>query len=401
MTQYSSVEFRVQDLFHQTHFQAEAPGSLCVTKLRLSDLTSEDHFHWAALSACAETPNIYAQKWVMEAALKYCDPNGLVTLFVVKAANGPWIGIIPLIKQGKFGKWPIANWMNWSATNQFVGTPLVARGAAPAFWSALLDHLDHHARGASLLRLSDLSTDDPVFTALLTTCKERDQMVQNLSTFHRAGLLSGDGRTHSPHALSPKAQSRLRNMTRRLSQDHGPIAFELLPAQGDVQSWIDHFLKIENTGWKKQYGSALACASDTGNLFRNVIGQAHDNGCARLISLSAGGKTLAMSSWLVNNGHGYAFKMAMDDHYRSYGPGRLLTEYIAQHVLSEGYLSFDSCTRLNVKGGSKRWPDERVIVDVAIPVGGFLRQLTGKIVLSIRKFRLLALGKRPFQPMEQ
>ena len=371
---------------------ANAP--LYVRDLRLADLTPADFDRWEALSTMAGTANVFAQHWFMQAALRHADPDGQARLFIVAKESGPWIGVIPLIEQAQFGHWPLPNWMGWSATNQFIGTPLVIAGWAQQFWLNLLRHLDLHSNGQMLLYLRDLACDDPVVEALQRVCESYGRTTDQVSTHHRDGLSQRDNQPAPATKASAKAQSRLRGLQRKLERDHGAVAINLLPADGDVDAWIDQFLTIERSGWKGNRGSALACCETTENLFRSVVTAGHHSGYGRLATLSAGGTPLAMSSWFVVGDHGFGFKMAYDEQYRPYAPGRQLTEAVADIVKNSGIATFDTCTKSVAQGYGHVWPDKREVMDYVITVGSPARRLLAQAMLGVRSWRKAVRERR-------
>ena len=334
--------------------------------LRHADLTADDRAQWAALSALAGAANVFAQDWFMDAALSHAPDGADVLLAVVAPIDGPWLGVIPLIAVPRFGRWPVRIWRNWSATNQFLGTPLVIAQSADLFWKSLFAFLDQRTGGEIMLHVSGLDADDPVSIALFDRC-ERERRAFHIIHCHdrpayRAGK-QGEGRSDA------KMRSRLRSLSKRLEQDHGPVTIDILASDAPCTAWIDAFLDLEASGWKGRSGSALASDGATQALFCEVIERGHANGSARLATLSVGGRAIAMSSWFEAAIWGHGFKMAFDEDYRAYAPGQLLMRDIRDRIGGRPGMSFDSCVPRGAGHCHRLWGSNRKIVDGAVAIG--------------------------------
>lgn len=339
---------------------------ITVRMLRHADLTAHDRASWAVLSAQAGGANVFAQDWFMRAALSQSHDGGDALLAVVSYGRGPWLGVMPLIAETRFGRWPARIWRSWSATNQFLGTPLVAVHSADIFWEKLLAFLDAQAGGQILLHFEKFDADDPVSIALLDRCKQEGRACHTIQSVERPAYRVGD---ESEVRSDAKTQRRLRSLSQRLEREHGPVAVTMIDAGQPCGSWIDAFLKMEASGWKGRLGSALSCDPATDALFRTVIARGHANGSARLSSLSAGGRVLAMSSWFESTTWGHGFKMTFDEDYRAYAPGQLLMRDNREAIGRRRDMSFDTCAPREANHCHRLWQNSRRISDGAVAIG--------------------------------
>lgn len=337
-----------------------------VRMLRHADLTAHDRACWAALSAQAGAANVFAQDWFMDAVLSHSQDGGDVLLAVVSHVSGPWLGAMPLIAEWRLGRWPARHWRSWSSTNQFLGTPLVAAQSAAMFWEHLLAFLDTRAGSRILLHFEKFDADDPVSIALFDRCKQEGRAFHAIQCLDRPAHRAGDNAEARSDA---KMQGRLRSLSRRLECDHGPVAVAKVDRDQSCASWIDRFLEMEAAGWKGRIGSALRCQSATEALFRTVIARGHANDSARLYSLSAGGRAIAMSSWFESATWGHGFKMAFDEDYRAYAPGQLLMRAIHDEIRRRPDLSFDTCVPRDASHCHRLWRSNRRIIDGAVAIG--------------------------------
>jgi len=349
--------------------------------LRHADLTAHDRACWATLSAQAGATNVFAQDWFMEAALRQSDDGRDALLAVVSYGHGPWVGVMPLMADRRFGRWPARIWRGWSATNQFLGTPLVAEQYADIFWGSLLAFLDTRAGGAILLHFEKFDADDPVSTALFDRCKQEGRAVHIIQSFERPAHRAGDD---AEARGDSKTQGRLRSLSRRLESDHGPVAVMMLDPDESCVSWIDAFLAMEASGWKGRKGSALGSSAGTEALFRTVIARGHANGSARLCSLSAGGRVIAMSCWFETTAWGHGFKMTFDEDYRAYAPGQLLMRDISDEIRHRPDLSFDTCVSRDASHCHRLWRGHRTIVDGAVAIGTSWQRVHFNALIKMR-----------------
>ncbi|MGW8204320.1 GNAT family N-acetyltransferase [Sphingomonas bisphenolicum] len=356
-------------------------GRPTVRLIRHADLTAHDRACWAALSAQAGDANIFAQDWFMEAALCQSDDVHEALLAVVSHEHGPWLGVIPLMAEWRFGRWPARIWHSWSATNQFLGTPLVMAQSADIFWESLLAFLDTCAGRAILLHFEKFDADDPISIALFDHCKREGRAVHAIQCVERPAHRAGD---EAEARSDAKTQSRLRSLSRRLESDHGAVTVTMLDPVAPCTPWIDAFLAMEASGWKGRVGSALGSSAATEALFRTVIARGHANGSARLSSLSAGGRVIAMSCWFESATWGHGFKMSFDEDYRAYAPGQLLMREISEGISRRPDLSFDTCVPRDASHCHRLWRGNRRIVDGAVAIGSTWQRLHFDALIKAR-----------------
>lgn len=357
-------------------------GTLTVDFLRPSGLPAAERAQWARLSARAAPGNVFAQDWFMEPALRHCGEALSLRLAVVRQASGEWLGALPLVFEGKVGRFPLPALHSWRATNQFLATPLVLPGAEKAFWQGLLAGLDRRPGFALALCCDDLPMDDPATLALVSLCAEQGRTIEALARFARPARLGGSRKPFDPRALR-KLDRRLDGLERRLAQELGPVSVVMHTATEDCEAWIAAFLALERAGWKGRARSALACSQGNAGLFREAIRHGHRIGAARLASLRAGDQIVAMSSWFVAHGHGFGFKMTHDEAWRHCAPGRLLMRRVGRLTAGEAPLLFDTCAPAGTPTDAL-WPDTRSLGSFAVGIGGRTRRGALEALLDAR-----------------
>lgn len=344
------------------------PGAYVVVIKQARDLTEADRACWASLTQRAGSDNIFTADWFMASALRHCTSGKGVRLAIVRTIDGPWLGVLPLIFEGRFGNCPLPSWQNWQCNNQFDPTPLIMRGAEHVFWHCLLAQLDRTPGAALALACEGLPLDEPATSALIEVCLAEGRAL------HRAGGFTRPMRAPGPlgddaTAARRKLDRRLDGLTRKLQREVGEVRIETLAREVDPAAWIEQFLALEQSGWKGGRASALACAAGTTGLFRQVIRIAHQQGLVRLMSLEAAGRVIAMTSWFTGKARAYGFKMAYDENYRSYAPGRLLMRAVADSAAAmQPAAAVDSCARADAPA-DPLWPHAREFANFAVSIG--------------------------------
>lgn len=337
-----------------------------------ASLNEADRGRWAALTARAGSRNIFAADWFMSSALRHCGAGLDVRLAIVCSLDGEWVGVLPVTFEAWLGRCPLPAWHSWMATNQFDATPLIARGSAHIFWHGLLTQLDRRPGLALALCCEQLPLDDPATTALVEVCIAQGR---KFTQTHRAARPMRAPGTLSAEAIAArrKLDKRLDGLARKLHREVGEPRFVRLAPDADPAPWIAQFLALEQSGWKGSNASALGCQQGTAGLFREVIRIAHRQGAAQLMSLEVGGRTIAMTSWFIQRQRAYGFKMAYDEAFRGYAPGRQLMRAVADHTASDPALVFDSCARTDAPS-DPLWPHARELADYAIAIGSPARR---------------------------
>lgn len=343
---------------------------LLVEFLRPGRLTAIERARWARLSEAAAPGNIFAQEWFMAPALRYCGTQWSLRLAVVRQASGAWLGVLPLTLERRTAGRPAPSFQGWYAANQFIGTPLVRAGAERVFWQTLLARLDARPGAALGLYCGALPMTDPVTLALASLCAEQGRKLHLAGQISRPARLPGG--TADPIAVH-KLDRRLDALEARLAQALGPVNLVLHDLREDCDPWLAAYFALERAGSRSRAESALACCPTSSGLFREVIRHGHRRGTARLASLTAGERIVAMASWFVADGHGYGYKMTFDEAYRGAAPSRLLMRRVVRTLANEAPLLFDSCANPDT-ASDPLWPKRRALSGLAIGIGGAPRR---------------------------
>lgn len=336
---------------------------------------------WDWLVRNAAEPNVFAERWYLKAALRSLDPCGNVRLAVV-LASGRLIGIMPICDEGHYAGLALPNKQNWLNPNAFLGTPLILPGAERTFWRMLLKQLDLRHEGALFLHLKGMATDGPIALALEAECKQQGR---------RFAIFQREERALLEHGLSPQAyleanvrgkkRKELRRQQSRLSE-LGELRFERSDGGVGLADWIAEFLALERRGWKGANGSALDCAGETRELFRNALTGAAEEGKLELLALRLDGRAIAMLVNFITPPGAFSFKTAFDEDYARFSPGVLLQIHNLALLEREDIAWCDSCAAQDHPMIDSIWAGRRSIGRYSIAIGGPIKRTAFSALLA-------------------
>lgn len=345
-----------------------SPGLRLITLNQL-DLAELDR--WDALAAEREGTNPFAEPWMLRLSLAHCDEWQRARIGMVSDDSGELLGVIPLRVSRAGARLPLRMWTGWSHANQFTGTPLVRRGKATQFWTRLLAELDRRQGGALALSLLALPVDEPVNQALFELCRQQGRRVVIDKRWQRASLEPGV----QPLSAKPKQRRRIEGLERKLEREVGPITFEVVRDMPRIAAQVERFLRLEQSGWKGEAGSALGCRGDTRRFFSDAALAAAARGQFDMAVLSVDGEVIAMSTQIISGGILHGFKAAYDERYGAYAPGLLLLSRMTAHWLEGEGVRVDSCAKADQQPLSSLWSGRRELVDCRVAVGGGAQRL--------------------------
>src|SRR2546421_7652049 len=96
---------------------------------------------WDRLAREAAEPNVFAERWFVEAGIRHLLPDG-ETWIVGVWRGGAAVGLLPVRIERRYGRTRVAHVQNWTHHQSFLGTPLIRRGGEALFWTELLKASD-------------------------------------------------------------------------------------------------------------------------------------------------------------------------------------------------------------------------------------------------------------------
>ena len=346
---------------------------------------------WHRLAREAAEPNAFFTPEMLLPALAHFDQPGAVELFCAWEQDGAsrnsarrLIGLVPLTTAGRYRGLPLLHLSTWRHNHSFLGTPLVARGHEEEFWQQFLEFGDD-GRRAPFVRLEKLHANGPVAKALHEVATRQNRNCNTTSVAHRALLESDlDPQAYLEKSTRPKKRKELRRMMNRL-RDIGEISFARERGSDNLEAWLDEFLALESSGWKRREGSAIACRPEEVLFLRQAMATCAQSGMLERLDMRLDGRPLAMLINLLHTPGAFGFKTAFDESMSRYSPGVQL-QIANLEILDDPTIDWiDSCAAENHPMIDHLWAERREIMSCNIALGGSFRRLAAVMLATTEK----------------
>ncbi|HEX8383354.1 MAG TPA: GNAT family N-acetyltransferase [Sphingomonas sp.] len=368
------------------------------------DRTGDDRA-WDGLGAAAAEPNVFAERWFVQAAAAHL-PQGADARAILAWSGGTGaprlIGSFPFVLAPRYGRMPLRHVASWTHHHCFLGSSMVRAGHEASAWRAILGVLDDAAWARGLLHVTGLVEGGPTHRGLAQAAAQLGRPCDIVHRTERA-LLRSDLSPQAYYEATVRAKKRkeLRRLRSRLAE-LGPVAVHRLAPGADLGIWCDRFLSLEASGWKGRSGSALASEAGTGRFFRDVVAGAHAAGRLEMIRLDVDARPIAMLVNLFAAPGSFSFKIAYDEAFARYSPGVLVAlENYA--VLDRPDIAWtDSCAVEDHPMINSLWAERRPVVRVSVPIAGWRRRGVFRVARTAEKLAArLRSRSRPIPSAER
>lgn len=343
---------------------------------------------WDNLAAAASEANAFYESWFLLPSLREFGRD--IPLFAVFSGE-ELIGLLPVSRELRYGRWPVPNIQNWMHPNMFLGAPLVRSGYELPFWQALFLKMDAQPGLGLFLHIHCLPVDGTLAKAMhiVADADERHHALVHLQ--ERAFLQSGkSAEEYYLETMRGKKRKELRRQRKRLGE-LGNIVFSRSDGKTGLNRWCDEFLVLESKGWKGKEGSALDCTENTRCLLYDVLRGAAAQGRLELLDLRLDGRPLAMLVNFLTPPGSFSFKTSFDEDYRQYSPGVLLQIGNLGLLERTGISWCDSCAAEGHPMIDSIWAQRRNVGRYSIAIGGAARRAIFDCYLN---GELMRSGKR-------
>jgi CelD/BcsL family acetyltransferase involved in cellulose biosynthesis len=285
-------------------------------------------------------------------------------LLVAMDGAGDWVGLMPVERRRRWGRFLGAALTGWDHPHCFLESPLLACDHEESAAEAML----REARlQVGLIAFERLPAEGLVAATLASTCDALGVTPIVWKTFERAALERRPDDDYVRSTLCGKHFRDLQRKRRKLESELGDVAF--IDRAGDPEA-VDDFLALEAAGWKGEEGTALA-AGPGAEFFRAICGTFAEAGRLQMLTMQAGGRTVAMQSALIAGEGLFCFKIAYDESLGRFSPGtQLMVETASEFHRRSDVRWVDSCSKPNSEPIERLWPDRRRLSTVLVPGAG-------------------------------
>ncbi len=327
-----------------------------------------------ALARDAVEPNVFHEHWMLRAAWEALRPDAVRLLLVQDArAVGPaqrvWAAF-PVAVGRVHAALPLPVARLWCHAYSPLCTPLVRPGRELASLSALTAWTRAELGPTATLSLDFISNDGPIRRAVSQLGPRSRSPVWTVTDYERAVYRRVAERPPGlEHVLSKHKRHELRRQRRRLAE-RGELTVTHLSNSEDPSDFIEEFLALEASGWKRRSGTAMACDPQSAQFFRVMARQAHARGRLRGTSIRLDGRAIAQSVDLLTRDGGFAFKTAFDERWARYSVGVLLELEGLLDLQARPELAWlDSCAAPDHPVIGRLWLGRRAIASLVVGCG--------------------------------
>ena len=314
---------------------------------------------WDDLAADAVEPNVFNERWHLLPA--WTTFGGLTHLVAVyrrgrSPADPPsLLGVFPT-RIGRSDSRLLGTVAElWSHPYLFARTPLLRAGGvreAIDGWTRTIGQLPEapslavwermHAEGPAAVGLADW----------LRLCEQPSVVTKHYARAVCDPLEAGTATSEAyfERAISPKQRRELRRQQRRLT-DLGEVAVHRPETPGEIDTFIEDFLRLEAAGWKGRTETAIAAEATHADYFRGIIVEAARRGQLDASTLRLDGRPVAVKLNLLARPRtgrrrvGFACKIGYDETLAKFSPGVQLELATIAHCHGEHAHTVEAATR--------------------------------------------------------
>jgi CelD/BcsL family acetyltransferase involved in cellulose biosynthesis len=221
--------------------------------------------------------------------------------------------------------------------------PLVRADQARECLTAFFNWLES-AESSSLMEFTGIAGEGSFYELLIEEIRAR-RRATCLDGHYKRGLLrrATDADQYLQSTISAVRRKKLRRQQRRLSET-GTLEYPALAREGNVDRWIEEFLRLEASGWKGKEKSAMNCRDADHKFFEAIAKSAFEKGRLSMIAIHLDGQPIASQCNFLAGSGAFAFKTAFDERYARFSPGVLLeVEHIRRLHDDSSFEWMDSC----------------------------------------------------------
>jgi CelD/BcsL family acetyltransferase involved in cellulose biosynthesis len=324
--------------------------------ISIHDLDANGEQAWRRLAERSVDANPFFEPDFVIPAARHLGGRG--TGLLVLEEGGEWVTCLPVTNRATRLQVPVM--AAWHTPYTFLGTPLVAPGGEDGLAELLLEGLRGTVTGAAMLE--QIPQESVAWRALEDAIARGDVVPLLEREFDRAAFRPNGHGTELP--LPSRRRADLRRTRRRLEERLGSeVTFETNEPDDDT---IERFLELESGGWKGEEGTALASRRSHAEFFADICRRFGRDGRMEIVSMSGGGRVVAMATMLRSGDCRYAFKIGFDEEFRKQAPGAQLIVELAERP-PDGVPAFlDSCSAPDNETMNRLWPDRRDLMTVIL-----------------------------------
>ena len=347
---------------------------------------------WENLCTSALEPNVFYEPWILLPAIEAFGA-GVEFLFVLIYATAAGcdgktqrlFGFFPLHREQKFRGLPMCHLKLWNHVYGCLCTPLVRAERAGETATAFLNWLVTAAPAIGFMKFKLIPGEGPFQELLKDRLAEHNLRTYTIDTYSRPAFRPAvDAETYLKQTLSGNYRKQMKRKENRLAEC-GRMEYATLMPDGDLETWLTTFLRLECSGWKGREGSALASKPADRDFFLQIAREAFQRRRLIMQSLVLNGQPIAIYSAFTAGNGSFDFKPAYNEDFSRYSPGILLELERFRYLHTRPDLAWmDSCSDPD-SFRNAIWGEKRKIKTVLVSTGSWKGDLF-LAVIALRKW---------------
>lgn len=328
---------------------------------------------WNDLALHSSDPNPFFESWCLLPALRRLESDDVQILVVWEDdSRQTMLGLIPIVVERKYRGLPIKRTTIWRHSYCFLSTPLIAKNRVAEVLGFMLNNIGERKSWPSFVSMYWLANESEVTLAVTGQSIAGFDPKGELHTTSRA-MVSAEGDYESTFlpTLNKKKRKELRRNKNRLSElgDLKTVLVDKSLKSSDIDNAIQRFIKLENQGWKRDQGTAIACNKEHQCYFEESLLEGIRNGGAYIVSMTLDGNTIASVIIIKSapGSHAYTVKIASEAQYQQYSLGSLLILETTELAFENSVIrQIDSCAASEHPMINRIWRERKDIVNINI-----------------------------------
>lgn len=330
---------------------------------------------WEAIAASRRSP-LLEPDWFISCAEAFHHETDLRV--VTSREAGCLVGVAPLVQKAPLG-----------------------RGLALLGVSQLYEPCDWlHVKPAAASDLADrvLALGEPVVLqrlpaggATVEALRKRRVLTVVRDTAPSLAVRTTGQWSHYVATLSGHATTNLRRVRRKAEAALGPMTISREhPLPSDVDTLLESFIDIEDSGWKGRRGSSLASRADLREFFRRYAHRVAARGQLQVARLWFGSRVAAVELSVIAYARAWQLKIGYHESLKAYYPGLHLAAASIEAAFALGLESYEFLG--SAAAWEERWRPEarsyQTLVAYPASVAGLIglgRDLAGQVTRHVRR----------------
>ena len=294
--------------------------------LSLADIDPEIVAAWSALEMRAIEANAYLSPHFVLPALRFLGADSAPQIVLVehKHADREILIGVGVFESCSFSKsFPLPHIRAFRSIHSFLSGMLIDSRYVDAALNGFFNYFCAGHGGWHGVVLEACRVDGPLHQALMRVAAARHLSWIVFDKAQRVVLVPGDaGEPYLKRELPSRRKDAQRRM--RLLEKAGQVRWRISDGTGDdPDASIEHFLELENMGWKGRSGSSLLACPGHGDFFREMARGFLRSHQAFFMELCLDGRVISSSFNLTSANVGFAFKIGWDPAYAQMSVGTL------------------------------------------------------------------------------